>query len=214
MCARLDRRFARPLSCGHSGAAALSRCCKLLRTAPQQLAAALCQRRIDAAGESITVPVSAAQAAQARDAVAKALYSRLFNHLVRCINRSLGGPGPAVSSSPRARKAEAFAEEEEATAAAQEAVEAEVEAEAVAEAEAATGSAGSDYWSDAPLDVPPSPAPRAPSRRLADGATGLDTTQALRPSPSPRPSSASKAPRPAPQAGPPAPPLLRSLAWP
>ena len=133
-----------------TGAAALSRCCKLLRCAPQHLSTALTQRRIEAGGERISVPASAAAATQARDAVAKALYSRLFNHVVRCINRSLGGPGPAISSSPRARKAEAFAEEEEATAAAQEAVEAEVEAEAVAEAEGSAGpshgSAGSDYW--------------------------------------------------------------------
>jgi len=29
-------------------------------------------------------------ATQARDAVAKAMYARIFNHIVRCVNRSLG----------------------------------------------------------------------------------------------------------------------------
>ena len=86
-----------------SGAVALSHCCKLLRCAPQHLSTALCQRRLEAGGEKITVSVSASVAAQARDAVAKALYSRLFNHVVRCINRRSAARG---RSSP-ARRARA-----------------------------------------------------------------------------------------------------------
>ena len=156
-----------------SATMALSRACKLLRTAPAALGAALCERRIDAGGESFRMPLSPTAAAQARDAVAKAIYARVFNHLVRCINRALSLPPTAdgrssVPPSPRraGRATPKFAEEEEEAAAAAEEAETTAEAAAVAEAEAeaeaegrrgSDAAAGSDYWSDAPLDVPPSP---------------------------------------------------------
>ena len=161
-----------------SGTAALGRACHLLRCAPAAMAAALTSRALEAAGEKITVGLTPAAAAQARDAISRAIYSRVFNHVVRCVNRSLGDShGRRLRDSPsRMGRGDmtartAAADEEEAAAAAAEAAEAEAEAEGVAagadaEAEAlarlaAEASAGSDYWSDAPVDMMPSPAPRA-----------------------------------------------------
>ena len=156
-----------------SATQALSRACKLMRTAPAALGAALCERRIDAGGESFRMPLTPTAAAHARDAVAKAIFSRVFNHLVRCINKALSLPATAsLPPSPRrsGRTTPKFAEEEDLAVQELEAKEAEAEAAAVAEAEAEAeeeekeanrkereSGAGSDYWSDAPLDVPPSP---------------------------------------------------------
>ena len=85
-----------------SATQALSRACKLMRTAPAALGAALCERRIDAGGESFRMPLTPTAAAHARDAVAKAIFSRVFNHLVRCINKALSLPATAsLPPSPR-----------------------------------------------------------------------------------------------------------------
>ena len=71
--------------------------------------------------------------------MAKAIFTRVFNHLVRCINRALSLP--ATSSAPPSprragRTTPAFAEEEEAQVQESEDAETRAEAAAVAEAEA------------------------------------------------------------------------------
>ena len=172
-----------------SGATALARACGLLRCAPLAVGAALCTRRIEAGGECMTLPVSPEAAARARDGLAKALYGRLFNHVVRCVNRALGGqpstprrgarggshpPGsPQMPRTPEVAAAEE--EDKEAAAEEEEAAEAEAEAAWQGEAEGAmadASGAGSDYWSDAPLDAMPSPAPNVARKRSYGGGGG------------------------------------------
>ena len=108
------------------------------------------------------MPLTPTAAAHARDAVAKAIFSRVFNHLVRCINKALSLPATAsLPPSPRrsGRTTPKFAEEEDLAVQELEAKEAEAEAAAVAEAEAEAeeeekeanrkereSGAGSDYW--------------------------------------------------------------------
>lgn len=62
---------------------------KLLGCSTDRMAAALTHRTIEARGECVTSPLSRETAIYARDALAKAVYDRLFTWLVSRINRSL-----------------------------------------------------------------------------------------------------------------------------
>ena len=53
----------------------------------------LCTRLIVAGTEKMVKQESAEKAKQGRDALAKALYSRLFDHVVQCVNRALRAKG-------------------------------------------------------------------------------------------------------------------------
>ena len=75
--------------------AALEAVASALGVAPAALAAALTVRELQLRGETMRTPRTPSQAAEARDALAKALYEGLFRLVVRGINACLQPPGAA-----------------------------------------------------------------------------------------------------------------------
>lgn len=68
------------------GQQSLKVCCELLGVGEDSFKASLTHRKIKAAGESITVPLTPAQASSGRDALAKLLYTCLFERIVYRLN--------------------------------------------------------------------------------------------------------------------------------
>lgn len=66
---------------------------RLLGVAPEALLAALTRRVLETRGERIVKALGAEAAAESRDALAKALYARLFDWLVAAVNRKIGSLG-------------------------------------------------------------------------------------------------------------------------
>ncbi|XP_054157929.1 unconventional myosin-Ic-like [Oppia nitens] len=71
----------------------VSHICKLLKCKEDLLQEALTNRTIEARGESVSTPLTRDQAIYARDALAKAVYERLFTWLVNKLNESLESKG-------------------------------------------------------------------------------------------------------------------------
>lgn len=76
-------------SCEVEDAPHLASAARLLGVDRDALAYALGHKSLDAAGQRIYSPLTAAQATASRDALAKALYQRCFNALVHRVNASL-----------------------------------------------------------------------------------------------------------------------------
>ena len=72
---------------------ALSTMCKLLMINEEQLKQWLCNKRIKTASEVVNVQLTHSQAYFARDALAKHMYSQLFNWIVNQINKCLKSSG-------------------------------------------------------------------------------------------------------------------------
>jgi myosin V len=72
---------------------ALNKGAELLGVAPDGLIAALTTRAIETRGERIIKRLGPDDAAESRDALAKALYSRLFDWIVAAVNRKIGALG-------------------------------------------------------------------------------------------------------------------------
>uniref|UniRef100_A0A803VKA6 Myosin VC n=1 Tax=Ficedula albicollis TaxID=59894 RepID=A0A803VKA6_FICAL len=71
----------------------LSIFCELLDLNCDKVAWWLCHRKIVTTSETVTKPMTRAQAANARDALAKKIYSHLFDFIVDRINQALQFPG-------------------------------------------------------------------------------------------------------------------------
>ena len=67
---------------------------------PQALFTALTTRAIDAVGERIVKQLSPAAATESRDALAKTMYSRLFDWIVAAVNRKISALGGALNPKP------------------------------------------------------------------------------------------------------------------
>uniref|UniRef100_A0A8C3Y8F3 Myosin VC n=25 Tax=Passeriformes TaxID=9126 RepID=A0A8C3Y8F3_CATUS len=67
--------------------------CELLGLNCDKVARWLCHRKIVTTSETVTKPMTRAQAANARDALAKKIYSHLFDFIVERINQALQFPG-------------------------------------------------------------------------------------------------------------------------
>ncbi len=63
--------------------------CCLLKIDQTEIQRGLCARLITAGGESMVKQETAARASQCRDALAKAIYSKLFDYVVKCVNSAL-----------------------------------------------------------------------------------------------------------------------------
>jgi myosin V len=81
------------VSSAPKAAIALSTAAKLLDVSSDALLTALTTRAIETRGERIVKTLDAIAAAESRDALAKSLYSRLFDWLVAAVNRKIGAIG-------------------------------------------------------------------------------------------------------------------------
>jgi hypothetical protein len=84
-----------PQPCGLDAAQAV---CALLQLEEASVRKGVCTRLIIAGGESMVKQESAAKARQCRDALAKALYSRLFDNVVKFVNSALRIKGANTGS--------------------------------------------------------------------------------------------------------------------
>ena len=84
-----------PAKLSAGGVAAAERACRLLGT--PSLPKCLVQRTMTTRGETTDVALSVDQAALGRDALAKAVYSALFDMCVRRVNTSMAGSGTEAS---------------------------------------------------------------------------------------------------------------------
>lgn len=79
----------------------------LLQVGAAELGGSLRTKTIGAGGSIISVPLDRVHAESARDTLSKAIYSRLFDHLIRMINQSLqvhthdGGMGEVITFAAR-----------------------------------------------------------------------------------------------------------------
>lgn len=64
-------------------------CCGLLKIQPEELKATLCSRNITVSGENFVKKLTSVQASDARDALAKVIYAKLFDWIVKTINLSI-----------------------------------------------------------------------------------------------------------------------------
>jgi myosin heavy subunit len=68
----------------------LAKAAELLRVEAGELSKCVCFRKIKVAGDTVDTPLDVDKARQARDSIAKLIYSRLFKWLVARCNQSLG----------------------------------------------------------------------------------------------------------------------------